>query len=125
MQEAAGALGALVLALIGSPARRGELLSALSRLANDEMWSVRRACADALGAMVSTGQQGPIPGAALPLVLALCRDPSSWVRGAALMATGALLGALPPEDCTQGECDCWNSSFPFSSDNFSSFSYYL
>ena len=102
MQEAAGALGALLLPLGGSAARRGELISAFSRLAKDDVWSVRRACADALGAAVAAAHSGFVPGAALPLVLALCRDPSSWVRGAALRVTGTLLAVLPSEDCTQG-----------------------
>ncbi len=78
------------------------LLHALRGLAADRVWNVRRAAAEALPD-VARAQSPAASAALLELLAALVADASSWVRSAAMLAGGPVIGRATPASVPPGK----------------------
>ncbi len=78
------------------------LLHALRGLAADRVWNVRRAAAEALPG-VARAQSPAASETLLELLAALMADASSWVRSAAMLAGGTVIGRAPPASVPPGK----------------------
>lgn len=94
-------------------------------LATDNVWSVRRACAQALPSLIKAittqGSSLATQQSVLTTHLNLCGDKSNWVKIAALMSLGPVLMELEEEAMDEGLLDHYTrmATVRFGYDTFS------
>ena len=79
------------------------LLHALRGLAADRVWNVRRAAAEALPDVARAQRPAAASETLLELLAALMADASSWVKSAAMLAAGTVIGSAPHASVPPGK----------------------
>lgn len=113
MAQEVGIMLPSVLCSIREQANYSLTISHFIALAADNVWSVRRACAQALPTMIKViieqGSSVATQQSVLTTHLSLCRDKSNWVKIAALMSLGPVLMELDEVTMDDGFLDHYAS----------------